>query len=186
MALSKKQQAFINEYLKSWNATGAAIAAGYSSKTAYSIGSENLKKPEIKAAIEARVQVMTMSANEALVRLSDQARGDMSDFVTVKDGAPNIDLDKAARNGKLHLLKSFNRTDKGIRIELYDAQAAQVHILKEQHLRAGEATEIIQIIPALISALEEAGLDPVATFNRMMQKAHERIGQNGNGRERLH
>lgn len=30
------------------NATQAAIRAGYSEKTAYSIGDENLKKPEIK------------------------------------------------------------------------------------------------------------------------------------------
>jgi phage terminase small subunit len=44
--LTNKQQKFVQEYVKSWNATKAAILAGYSEKTAYSIGIENLKKLE--------------------------------------------------------------------------------------------------------------------------------------------
>lgn len=44
-----KQAAFIAEYLIDGNATQAALRAGYSPKTAYSIGQENLKKPEIAA-----------------------------------------------------------------------------------------------------------------------------------------
>ena len=53
--LTAKQQIFIMEYLTDMNATQAAIRAGYSAKTAYSIGQENLKKPEIKEAISAAV-----------------------------------------------------------------------------------------------------------------------------------
>lgn len=49
--LNPKQQRFVAEYLTDLNATQAAIRAGYSEKTAYSIGAENLKKPEIAAAI---------------------------------------------------------------------------------------------------------------------------------------
>ena len=45
--LLPKQADFIAEYLKDGNATQAAIRAGYSPKTAYSIGEENLRKPEI-------------------------------------------------------------------------------------------------------------------------------------------
>ncbi len=51
--MSAKQQRFVEEYLVDHNATQAAIRAGYSEKTAYSIGHENLKKPEIAAAIAA-------------------------------------------------------------------------------------------------------------------------------------
>lgn len=50
--MTKKQKLFIEEYLIDLNATKAAIRAGYSSETAYSIGSENLKKPEIRARID--------------------------------------------------------------------------------------------------------------------------------------
>ncbi len=51
--MSPKQQRFVEEYLVDHNATQAAIRAGYSPKTAYSIGWENLRKPEIAAAIAA-------------------------------------------------------------------------------------------------------------------------------------
>ena len=50
--LTPKQQRFVEEYLIDLNATQAAIRAGYSEKTAYSVGHENLKKPEIQKAIE--------------------------------------------------------------------------------------------------------------------------------------
>lgn len=50
--LSLKQKKFCEEYIISGNATDAAKKAGYSEKTAYSIGTENLKKPEIKKYIK--------------------------------------------------------------------------------------------------------------------------------------
>ena len=53
MALNDKQRRFVEEYLIDLNATQAAIRAGYSAKTAHSIGEENLRKPEIKSAIGA-------------------------------------------------------------------------------------------------------------------------------------
>ena len=52
MGLTAKQQAFVEAY--DGNATQAALKAGYSKKTAYSIGVENLKKPQIAAAIAER------------------------------------------------------------------------------------------------------------------------------------
>lgn len=52
--LTPKQARFVDEYMLDLNATQAAIRASYSPKTAYSIGSELLTKPEIAAAIKAR------------------------------------------------------------------------------------------------------------------------------------
>jgi len=46
--LTEKQENFCTEYLACRNVTEAAIKAGYSKRTAYSMGSENLKKPEIQ------------------------------------------------------------------------------------------------------------------------------------------
>ncbi|MFJ6207329.1 terminase small subunit [Lysinibacillus sp. NPDC092081] len=54
--LTLKQQAFADFYIELGNATQAAIKAGYSQKTAYSIGDENLRKPEIKSYIEKRME----------------------------------------------------------------------------------------------------------------------------------
>jgi phage terminase small subunit len=50
--LTPKQQRFVEEYLIDLNATQAAIRAGYSPDTAYSIGEENLKKPVVKSVID--------------------------------------------------------------------------------------------------------------------------------------
>ena len=53
--MTEKQKRFCDEYLTDFNATQAAVRAGYSKKTAYSIGEENLRKPEIKEYIEKRM-----------------------------------------------------------------------------------------------------------------------------------
>ena len=56
MALTAKQQRFVDEYLVDLNATQAAIRAGYSERTARAIGQENLTKPDIEAAIQAALR----------------------------------------------------------------------------------------------------------------------------------
>ena len=60
--LNPRQQKFVQEYLKEPNATQAAIKAGYSKKTAGSIGTENLQKPAIRAAIEAKQEKLAEKA----------------------------------------------------------------------------------------------------------------------------
>lgn len=50
--LTPKQELFVQEYLIDFNATDAARRAGYSEKTATSIGAENLTKPHIKELID--------------------------------------------------------------------------------------------------------------------------------------
>lgn len=52
--MTPKQERFVAEYLIDLNATQAAIRAGYSPRTAYAIGDENLRKPYIAAAIDQR------------------------------------------------------------------------------------------------------------------------------------
>jgi len=54
-SLNRRQQVFVSEYLIDFNGTRAAKAAGYSEKTAYSMASENLRKPEIRALIQDQV-----------------------------------------------------------------------------------------------------------------------------------
>lgn len=83
MALSLKQSLFVSEYLVDGNATQAAIRAGYSAKTAGSIGEENLKKPEIaaeiKAALERRNQRVEVKADDVLRELLRLAMVDIGE-----------------------------------------------------------------------------------------------------------
>jgi phage terminase small subunit len=50
--LSHKQRLFCREYFIHFNATQAAVIAGYSKASARQIGSENLSKPAIMAAVD--------------------------------------------------------------------------------------------------------------------------------------
>ena len=50
--LRPKQAAFVYEYLKDYNATQAAIRAGYSKRSAALIATENIRKPNIEQAID--------------------------------------------------------------------------------------------------------------------------------------
>lgn len=52
MALNEKQERFVEEYLVDLNATKAAIRAGYSEKTARSIGQRLLTNVDIQAEIQ--------------------------------------------------------------------------------------------------------------------------------------
>lgn len=129
MALRNKQRAFIDEYLICWNAKEAAIRAGYSQKTAYAIGHENLSKPEIAEEIQRRVSERAMSADEVLVRLAEQARGAADAFIEIRGGLPFFDWEGLQRAGKLHLIKKLKFNSDGYpEVEFYDAQAALVHL----------------------------------------------------------
>ncbi|SES02841.1 Terminase small subunit [Salipaludibacillus aurantiacus] len=65
--LTEKQQRFVEQYVIDLNATQAAIRAGYSERSAYSIGQENLKKPEVLARVkEIREQQKQDSYMDAL------------------------------------------------------------------------------------------------------------------------
>lgn len=84
MPITPKNKRFINEYLMDLNATQAAIRAGYSKKTAYSIGHEILKKPEIREFVQKKLEETAMSKDEALKLMSDIARGNLSDYFVKK------------------------------------------------------------------------------------------------------
>lgn len=81
MSLTAKQERFVQEYIIDLNATQAAIRAGYSEKTAGSVGNENLHKPEIAKAITAelvkraeRVEVSQDYVLSSIVVAMEQAK----------------------------------------------------------------------------------------------------------------
>lgn len=153
MALTPKQQKFINEYFAcGMNATEAAKRAGYSEHTAYAIGWENLRKPEIKEVIEQRFKDMLPSSDEVLARLADHARGDIGELWDEATG--QIDWEKARENGKTALIKRIKHktiitTDKDgegttiteDELELHDPQKA-LQLIGKHHKLFVDRTEI--------------------------------------------
>lgn len=143
--LTNRERLFVEHYLVCWNASEAARKAGYSAKSAREIGYENLTKPHIAEAVEARIAQIAMSADEVLLRLAEHARGDMGDFFDVdKSGNWAVNLKKAKRQKKLRLIKKVETVTRlvgedqtpetTIKFELHDAQAALVHLGKHHKL----------------------------------------------------
>jgi len=67
--LPVKQQLFVSEYLKDFNATRAAIDARYSKKTAGAMGHELLKKPKIMAAVSKRIDEIISKNDEKVAQV---------------------------------------------------------------------------------------------------------------------
>ena len=90
MKLTERQGRFVEAFIETGNATKAALMAGYSKKTAYSIGNENLKKPEIKYAIDRRMKEIeegkTATPEEIIQFLSQSMRGEIIEEVVAVEG----------------------------------------------------------------------------------------------------
>ena len=88
--MTDAQKRFCDEYLIDLNATQAAIRAGYSKKTAYSIGIENLRKPEIKKYIDDRMAAkkskLIADQDEVLKYLTSVLRGESQSTEIVVEG----------------------------------------------------------------------------------------------------
>lgn len=125
MALTTQQQVFVSEYIQDFNATRAAIAAGYSERGARVQGHRLLTNANVAAEIKRLVAERVMSADEALIRLSEQAKAAYSAYI-LEDGT--VDLEQMIRDGKAHLIKKIKPTRYGREVEFYDAQTALIHI----------------------------------------------------------
>lgn len=77
--LSPKKMIFVTEFIRCNNATKAAIAAGYSEKTAYSQGSRLLKDVEVQRYLNKTEQNLNRDLREMFVEEAKRA------FVTMID-----------------------------------------------------------------------------------------------------
>ena len=88
MKLTAKQIRFVDEYMVDFNATQAAIRAGYKAKTAHVIGAENLRKPKIAEEIARRqkdLQRRTEVTQDRVVKeLARIAFANIADYVHVE------------------------------------------------------------------------------------------------------
>lgn len=128
--LNQRQLLFVDEYIKLGNATAAAIAAGYSEKTARSIGQENLTKPDILKMIQERQQAAqkrtAITVDQVITRvarLADTAKKD-SDKLKALDmlarhlGAymhPTEIIDKMGEEAALKLVEQLRERYKSMK-----------------------------------------------------------------------
>lgn len=143
MALSQKQRKFVEEYLICWCGAEAARRAGYSARghSAWTNGYRQLKSDDVQALIRQRIAEKAMAADEVLLRLAEQARGEQEAYLR-EDGT--VDLGRLLADGKGHLVKATKWDRMGnLLIEFYDAQAAlallgrHLGLLKDQVEHSG-------------------------------------------------
>ena len=135
--MTYKQELFIQEYIKTGNATSSAIKAGYSKKTARAIGQENLTKPYIKKRIEELSQKIAcnniMTAKERQEYLTKLIN---SEDVKVSDKLKALDIlnkmtgeyiQKVEVNGELKTEDPFkNLTTDELRKIIFDNWIAKI------------------------------------------------------------
>lgn len=84
--LNPKQLAFVMAYIGSckFNATKAALEAGYSEKYASELGYQLLHHPTVAARVKQELSNRAMEADAVLSELADVATADWSDFLTIR------------------------------------------------------------------------------------------------------
>lgn len=123
MKLNPRQRKFVKEYTKTSNATESAKKAGYSPKTAYSIGSELLKKPEIQTEISNTLERAGLTDDYIAEGLRTAVeKGLSSERHTLSDGLRGIEMiaklkDKFPAERKQIETKSLHLSLRGKSIE---------------------------------------------------------------------
>lgn len=88
--MNERQKRFVDFYIQTGNASEAARLSGYSKRIANRIGTENLSKPVIKKAIDARLKELesqrVADAQEVLEHLTAVVRGEMTEEVVTQSG----------------------------------------------------------------------------------------------------
>lgn len=137
--LTDKEEAFCREYVISWNATRAAIDAGYSKKTAKEIAHKNLTKAHIKERIEELMRTKVMTRDEVLARLADQARGSHYPFIRIDDdGFVYFDFSDPEAQKHLHLIKKIKTkrdrrvVGRGEEAEIWEGEWVEVELHDSQ------------------------------------------------------
>jgi phage terminase small subunit len=128
--LTPKRRAFIDEYLIDFNATQAAMRAGYGERSAHTIGSRLLKLPEVKAALDAaiaaRAERTRVTADRVIAEYARLAFADMRRYAEWnEDGIKlrphtSLSADDAAAVVELAPVGAGGRA----RIKLHDKRAA--------------------------------------------------------------
>ena len=118
--LTPKQKKFCDEYLKLGNATQAAKNAGYSEKTAMSMGGENLRKQQILDYINARQEQIASKdiadIEEIMKYLTDVMRGKIKDQF-------DLDASLSERTKAAQELLKRNVDDRKMNLELAKLEA---------------------------------------------------------------
>lgn len=127
--LNPKQRLFVGHYLKSLNATQAAIDAGYSAKNAGKIGPALVGDSRIAAAIQAamdkRAEKLEITAERVLEEIAAVAFAHMGQYVTWHDDRVSLmDSSEVDPRAVAEVKQTVNQFGNNVGIKLHDKLGA--------------------------------------------------------------
>lgn len=169
--LTDKQRRFCEEYVIDWNGTRAAIAAGYSKKTAKEIASENLTKPNIDAYIK-HIQndlskLSGVTALRNILELKKLAYTNITDFkngwMTERDFEELTEEQKAALSEIQYIDRETKLgTEKIVKFKLHDKQKAIDQLNKMLGFESASKVDVTSLGEKINQISLGIGIDPNA------------------------
>lgn len=134
--MNPRQELFCFEYAQTLNAADAAIKAGYSPDSAYSIGYENLRKPQIQARItelldarRAEQQRRFVNAADRAIQTLEEVMADATATPSARVAAANSLLD---RGGHAVVTRSLVKAEVNINELTTEQRANRIAFLLDQ------------------------------------------------------
>lgn len=136
-SLNARQRLFVAYVLAdpSFNATEAARKAGFAQP--HSQGPRLAKHPAVRAAIDARLDQVGLTADEILANFSEMATCTIEDFL---DEHGRLSLAAGRKRGRLHLVKKVRLGPAGqlLSLELYDRESANDKLARVRRMYGDE------------------------------------------------
>lgn len=126
MALTPQQELFVRQYVLDLNATKAALRAGYNKKNARQQGSYLMSKPDIQAAIKARIErrneKVDIKTDDVLRLMRKFAFTDLSGVFEVRGGKCYITDTAHLSEDQMACISEIKPTAEGIQVKLVNRE----------------------------------------------------------------
>lgn len=170
MALTPKQQRFVEEYLLDLNATAAAIRAGYSKRGADKAGPHLLTIPAVKAAIDAaklaRSDRTQIDSDYVLQRLIEAVQADLADLYDANgDLLPVAQWPSVWRTGLVH----------GVDSEVIKVKGVEVGVVRK--VRLADRTRLLELLGKHIAVgafQEQVAVSAIENLGERLSRAKSR------------
>lgn len=168
--LTHKQLRFVNEYIKDLNATRAAMRAGYAPNNAEVQGHHLVKKPQVQAAIQlrldARAKRTEVHADRVIREFARIAFADMRQFAEWSGQSLNLlpseqleDDDSAA---VAEVAQTSSKFGSNVRIKLHDKGRALEKLGDHLGLWKKDPAELLELflasLPPSVAGIIRAGI----------------------------
>src|SRR5574344_1439268 len=183
MGLNGRRERFCIEYLKDWNASAAAIRAGYSPDAARQIGSRLLTKDDIKAEIgRVRDEILGTEKEHlkyyVLQNLKKVAGSNITDVVNIEDGSVitknTADLSDDVKESIESISETTTKAGGTLAVKMH----SKVQALELLGKYAGMFDNKLELSGKVDANVHRTNEDRMAEFQELKKAAQSKIEEN--------